>query len=790
MFKRPLIWILGIWILGEMGAAYLGLNILPETTLDNIMQSREEETLPVVVVGKVLTLSEKTYGLQAEVSVETLELQDGADPFDSATSSVRVDPSDSTASSSRADSSDSAASSALTDSYDVGTSSIHTTGALKTRTILVQGANGLSETDMEQLLPGNRVELRGELKIFAEAANPGEFDLREYYRNLGIDYSLKADRIRLISEPVIPYGDLVWKVKQRFLEVIGSIAGDADEAGIFTALMLGDKSDLSDETYSLMQTAGVAHILAVSGLHLTIIGAGLWKLLRKLGLHRVIAGICADLVLLVYVLFIDGGASAWRALIMFTVMLGANAAGRTYDLLSALGLAGILMLADRPLLAFSSGFQLSFAAIFGVGLLYPIFEKKLRAINRRRTIQQLPVSQGFQNVIRSFCFSLSIQLMSLPVTAWHFYTFSLYGIFLNLIVIPLMSAALISVMAGTLTGLISIPFGTFCAGTAHYIFTFMLWLCGLAAKLPAATLVIGRPEPWQILLYYGILAFLLLCLDKRFWLAFLCVLVLVPLPKGGLSVTALYVGQGDGLVLELPGYGACLVDGGSSDRKNVGKNVICAYLKYQGISRVEMIFLSHPDTDHVSGLTDILADEAIRVGGIAISDAGSDWTEILSLAESYDVPVYHVSAGDEILLSRGKVELEVLYPAEGRKARAGGSSPDEAGNEASMVLKLSYDDVSMLFTGDIGADAERSVDWPDVDILKVQHHGSKNGCTEAFLEQAQPETAIISAGIGNSYGHPHEETLRRLNAAGAAVYRTDQLGAVTIEIRDGSYAVW
>ena len=254
---------------------------------------------------------------------------------------------------------------------------------------------------------------------------------------------------------------------------------------------------------------------------------------------------------------------------------------------------------------------------------------------------------------------------------------------------------------------------------------------------------------------------------------------------GEMKVHFLDVGQGDGIVVEIENRWNILIDGGSTNKNELGKYQLLPYLKSRGISRLDGIYVSHTDEDHISGVRELLEFvekdlTSLRIENLILpkwSDIqeNKNYRELTELAESAGVRVLTVKAGDEIRY--GTVRLKVLWP----ESTASGKEV----NEDAMVLEMISKDFKGLFTGDIGADTEKKLlaagGLEDVDCLKVGHHGSRYSTTEAFLEKIKPEVAIISCSLTNTYGHPSPETVERLKAAGSQVEYTMKNGAITVE---------
>lgn len=322
----------------------------------------------------------------------------------------------------------------------------------------------------------------------------------------------------------------------------------------------------------------------------------------------------------------------------------------------------------------------------------------------------------------------------------------------------------------------------------HVILTLYLQGCTFIRTLPGSMWMPGKPSTWQIGCFCVLLGLVigLKKLQLKYRLGLLCgaVLLFGVRDTSGLTVTFLDVGQGDCICIELPEGGAWLIDGGSSDISGVGEYRIEPFLKSQGIDTLEAVFLSHSDSDHTSGVIELLESGRIEVELLALpcaeqSSTEAGFGEILALAKLRDIPILWLQTG--MTWEHGAVKATCLHPEAG--------SSYSSTNAASEVLYITYGDFSLLLTGDVEGAGEEALldnlqeaDISDVTVLKVAHHGSKYSSIAEILEQISPRVAVISCGEDNSYGHPHEETLKRLGEAGSMILTTPERGAVMIEV--------
>lgn len=653
-----------------------------------------------------------------------------------------------------------------------------------------------------ELFPGQRVCIMGKMMPAEEAFNEGEFSFSAYQSFMGVSGSMGGKEICSVGGAAQPYRSVLVGLRRALQGRLRELCREED-SGIYQAILLGAKQEMDSELRTLYQKNGISHILAVSGLHLSILGSGFYQLLRHLGLGPGAAGALGGLWVLSYGILTGSSASALRASYMLLLRFLSLKLGRSYDMLSELSFACILLLLENPLLLYHSGFQLSFLAVLSLGL-----------------FSQLPkTDSGFLNI---FLGSLYLQLFLLPPTLFHYFAVPLYSIFLNLLVLPLFTWVVYGGLAGLLFGAVGdgkISAVFFNGG--HGILTLYSYLCTKVEKLPGAYLNLGRPKLMHIFFYYISFLFLssVLLLWKKpkeartsgakvsgkypcpyrnrmklFFLSFsLFILSLLLLPRRaprGLEITALYVGQGDGFLIR-EGERVISVDMGSSSRKNLGKQLIKPYLQSQGISGIDLSIISHCDSDHISGIMDLLEEGEMSIGtmllpGVAKGDKRYD--KLRSAAKSRGTKIGYLRAGDEILVGEG-LQIQCYFPINEEYM--------EDANSHSSGLLLSYGDFRMLFTGDMPKEKEAGMlaamescgELPDIDILKVGHHGSHTSTGEELLRALRPELALLSYGRGNSYGHPHRETVELLEDFGVGCLETGKLGELRIESDGEEYRV-
>lgn len=638
-------------------------------------------------------------------------------------------------------------------------------------------------------VPGMKIAVKGKLLQIPKAANPGGFDERSYYYARGVRWYFEAEKLAGVSKEAAAKSLYTqWKVREFFGKRLSKMIPKR-YAGLYQAMLLGDKSELEKSDKSYLKTASASHLIAISGIHLSILGWGIYKILRKICIPVPGAAIISAILMFMYGNFTGNASSAMRAVLMFAVACGARIFLRTYDFLSALSLAAILLLLQTPARLYDSGFLLSFSAILGIALILPVIEDALDIKNK---------------ILKGLAATVAVWIATLPVMLWFFYEISIWGNLVNLLAVPaagiIISFGMIGMLAGAVhptAGKIFMLPGCFALGTLLKIGEL------IEAYLPAMWIA-GRPEGYLIVLYYALLfgAGVLLAGNKKKKIAVslaaaAVILLLFPLPDGKLHMTFLDVGQGDGIFVRTEKGHCYLVDGGSSSESKVGEYQILPYLKYEGVREVEGIFLSHMDGDHINGIEELFQliyekKTTLKIKNLFLSECADESSvekqkELRELAKLCGCKVHCIYAGDRV--KDGKTIISCLHPESADILNA---------NESSQVLEISYNETQILLTGDLeGAEEERLQKILEkrkeekqitYEILKVAHHGSKNSTQELFLETVNPAGAVISCGEGNRYGHPHEETLEKLKQQEIPVWITMENGAVEVE-SDGKKCV-
>ena len=607
------------------------------------------------------------------------------------------------------------------------------------------------------------VTLFGTLEKLHSLCNPGGFDAENYNRVQELGGRLT--RARLLSEQ----GEALWwqrfalwnlRLSQRIEKAAGAKYG-----ALLSGMVLGGSSRLDEETRELFTTNGLAHLLSVSGTHIVLLTGVLLALLRPVPLPY--RKLIIVLLLTAYAALCGLRPPVLRALAMSSVLLlGGSGAERGRLLV----LTALALLCYQPLWLTDIGFQLSFAA--AAGLLW------LLGACQRLVPEFLPDCVG-----EALAVTLAAQLAVLPLELYYFHQCSLISFISNLVLVPILELAAQLALSGALLPVL----GDYLLKISAWLTAQVLTQAELFASIPYSTVIIGEVPAYCAVLYYVALVVwadfdclhFLRSGERRAALA-LCSLVLLAtlayaqqrtLP---LACYFLNVGQGDCSVIVTPSRHIAVIDTGGLKNISTASRVITPFLRTLGKRDIDILLLSHYDFDHVGAAAELLRQ--VRVKKLILpnealtAESANVQREILLQAQKSGTQVCVAEQSSQLALDEGVTLTLVDVPTE-----------PVSGNEASTLAALVSGRGSVLFTGDMGEARERSVRLSQhYDVLKAGHHGSRYSSSAEFLAQVAPKLTVLSCGVGNRYGHPHEETLARLREAGSEVLRTDELGCVKV----------
>ncbi len=767
-------------------------------------------------------------------------------------------------------------------------------------------------SSLQSLKIGYQVIIKGKVRRFEAAANDGQFDARKYYAGMGISYSMTNCEYEVTMKKFWPVRQGLFVIRKKLAHSLDTFLSEED-SGVLKAMLLGDKSGMTEEIKGLYQRTGIAHIVAVSGLHISLWGMAVCRLLKRFRIPLALANFISFLFVVLYGMMTGSQASAIRSVIMFSLYLLAPVVNRTYDMLTAMMLSAAVLLMFRPAYVFYSGFLLSFGAVAGISLFMPWLTELYAPpaniddiiIKEKNTLQK--ISDKIIRFIRaSIMTSLCVSLVSLPIQLLFFYTFSVYSVFLNLLIAPFVSILMILGMLGAVLGIFSPMTASLPLQICHVILTFYEKMCQFFDCLPLAHPVIAKPEIWKVVVYYAVLGILYLVIvrvvispsesrqrmslrdnvqkqksprlmiplqmrlgadlshqvnwcgkslpsvirrrgkilykamgkvvnkgmrkithkimhmvmhdwdekNKKKLCQILAIVVVLAdalflciHSRSGTTLTMLDVGQGDCFVIEEKSGFTAIIDGGSSSVSEVGRYRIDPFLRSHGISTVDFVFLSHADADHTNGILELLENQKsnrIKISYLVLTELEKEnekFDDIMLACKNAGTRVLYFSQGDHIEIHQ--LKLTCIHPGDKDTKLVG---LDE--NDHSMVLYVEYKSQNKnhtaLFMGDLGSAHEKEVmesllavdkgqgnkERGEIDILKIGHHGSKYSSSGEFLQQVAPHVCLISAGRKNRYGHPHMETLERIDETDGMVFRTDLMGQVVVDLEKQDIVVW
>ena len=576
-----------------------------------------------------------------------------------------------------------------------------------------------------------------------------------------------AQLLKLSETPFWAYPAIL----RQSLEDLIDGAFPADASPFAKALLLGDRSEIDYETDTAFQTSGIAHIIAVSGLHVTI----LFTLINMLCLKRRWLVAAVSLPLLALFAAVTGfSPSVVRACIMQSLMILATLLDKEYDGPTELSFAALVMLVANPLVITSVSFQLSVGCIVGIFL----FQKRIYDwLYSRICSREKP---RFAKIKRWFASSVSVTLSAMalttPLSAWYFGSVSLIGIVTNLLTLWVISFIFYGIMLVCALGIAVPAAASAVVAVIAWPVRYVLFTAKLLSAFPLAAVYTRSVYivAWLVFCYL-LLAVFLLSKKKQPGRLFGCVLfgLTVALAASWLEpfmddcrMTVLNVGQGQSIILQSEGKTYLVDCGGDYDED--AADLAAETLLSQGISRINGLILTHFDTDHAGGAEYLLS--RIPADMIFVPDYYDSRGLRQLLEEKYPEHMYPVK--DDIRLTYAETDISIFGPV----------VPD-SGNESSLAVLFECKNCDILITGDRSGFGERmllkTADIPQVDVLVAGHHGARDSTCEELLAAVQPEIAVISVGE-NNYGHPSAEVLDRLNAYGCLIYRTDLHGNVIL----------
>lgn len=655
-----------------------------------------------------------------------------------------------------------------------------------------------------KIAPGQLLTLQqARIEPLPERRNPGQFDYGEFLRWRGISAICRlSDSLHVEVQPAPVAGfsaenHLFYPLRQ---QLIGRLEAHfpPPAAGFLKALLLGVREDLGRETVENFQKAGVMHVLAISGLHVGFVALIFYLLLSFLPLYFKQRNLVIIVLLVMYMFLTGAQPAVARATLMATFYLIAINLERRGAVLNYLFAAGLIILLFQPQQLFWIGFQFSFAAVLALAYFYP----KLQA-QADRLLEYLENEKWRHRLnrwlIAPFLVSLAAQLGAIPLTMHYFHKFSPVSFLLNLPVIPYIGILVAGGFWCLLVSFLNPVLADLFANLLSLKIAILIQLVSRAASLPGAYFNISTFDTLNILIYLSLLLLLFhfknASLRKIFATActvFVVIWGTIHLFKTPyFNLLLLDVGQGDATLITTPQGQVLLIDAGpAGEYGSAADAALIPALQYLNKQRVHKLFISHPHLDHLGGTFRLLeyakVDSVYLPPPLPLADLWND--SLLKVLKRFRVPHRFLNLGERVVVDE-ETRAYVLGPFS--EALETGDSNSMNLNNYSLALLLNHRGHTLLFPGDSEREAESYLQlWQNLlksDFMKVGHHGSLTSTTEDFLALVSPEYAGISAGVGNKFGHPSPQVLKRLAAYGSKIYRTDREKAIWLRLKKGKW---
>lgn len=668
----------------------------------------------------------------------------------------------------------------------------------------------------KELEYGDKVKIKGVYEKPSKTQNYGGFNYQNYLKSIGIIGVIDVEKIEVLEKDK---GNFIIKsinnLSKKIKEKTELLFKDEEEQGLIQGLILGDKTNVSEEIQENFEITNLSHILAVSGMHITYLIIGMQIVFEKVAGKR-ITNIIMIVFLILYMILAGSSPSVVRSVIMGILTIFSKLVYRKNDIINSISISLLILLIINPYVIENIGLQLSYLGTLGIVL----FQKNISSIldiniNKDKYKYKIKKESKIISKIKEMLsVSISAQILIFPIMIFHFNLFSIYFLLTNLLASIIIGPIIIISFLVIILSFIFLPI----AKLISYLLSFLIQLLLLITKmanLPFSKIYFPTPKIYKIIIYY-ILIFILNFLYKVYKtknqtgttkrvrnivavvkykirenrdkvkkvsiIVFLGILVINFIPKD-LKIHFVDVGQGDCTFIETPKNKTILIDGGGDfGNYDVGKNTLLPYILDRGYTKIDYLFISHFDTDHVKSALTIL--EELNVKNAYISKQFEDsenYKEFLKIVKKKDISVTILKKGDVVKLEKN-LEFEIIWPDNKKIIK------ENILNNNALVMRLKYKEFSMLFTGDIEKEAEieilknTSKEKLECDILKIAHHGSKTSSKQEFLDVAKPKIALIGVGKNNLFGHPNENVLERLKEKNCKIYRTDLDGEISIKI--------
>ena len=652
---------------------------------------------------------------------------------------------------------------------------------------------------------GQKLLIAGTFKEADGKRNNSGFDYKEYLKinKMHGIITAKQESIKVLKEKnlniiLININRCNNKIKENANKLF-----DKNEANLLSGILIGDKEGIEKEVQENFRDSNLSHMLAVSGAHVSYVILGITYALKKVKVNKLWSNMITIVTLCCFIFLTGASSSVIRACIMAIYIIIGHMMHRKTKLISSVSLSLLIILILNPYKLFDIGLQLSYGGTIGIILFSGVLAKKAKLNN---------LLEGFVNKLKYrvkqlIVVCVSANLIIFPIIAAHYSTMSLTFVISNICAGPILGVIIILGFITIFVSFISIDIAKPFALILNIFIQILMYITKICSSLPFSKIYIKTPSLSQIIIYYMILIFMYyICKirkkkrrlihrkllrtvqNKKVQKLFIIVIILIftsmqilkCLPSD-LTIYFIDVGQGDSTLIVTPNHKTILIDGGGTEFESdfdIGKQTLLPEILGQRITKIDYLLISHFDSDHATGVAQILGK--IDVSSIILTrqlEENDIYRHILSIAKEKKIKLIYVKEGD--VLKIGGIKISIIHPENKLMI-------NNPMNNNSIVCKVEYNSFSMLLTGDIEMEAEELILRKNInlkaDVLKVAHHGSKTSTTGEFLKAINPKVALIGVGKNNNFGHPSNEVIQRLKENGTRIYRTDENGEISITV--------
>lgn len=623
--------------------------------------------------------------------------------------------------------------------------------------------------DIPSIKYGDSLYIEGEFKQPEEARNYKGYNYKQYLKTKKIIGTVELEKAKILKSS---NGSFIHNIQKYIKDTINGTLTD-EEGNLLLAILLGDKDKLSEDIQESFKTSNLSHMLAVSGAHVSYIILGLTYVLQNSIIGKKNGKIVCIFFLLVFMAITNFTPSVTRACIMAVLTLFSGIIYRKSDVYTNISVAALITLIFNPYSLLDLGFQLSYGGTIGIIIFIKRIQEKKSNSKVINYIKQMALVSIYANII------------IIPIMMYHFNTVSFTFIISNIMASPILGIIVITGFLFIIASITVKPLTRLIAIFIKPILSILIKISQICSKLPFSNILVVTPYMFNVISYYAIILYCIKSKKNNKCKIIICLLIVLILinfiiyifPQK-LRIFFIDVGQGDSTLIITPDKKTVLIDGGGSDSFDVGEKVLLPYLLDRRILKVDYVLISHFDTDHATGVAQILGK--IDVSSIILTrqlEENDIYRHILSIAKEKKIKLIYVKEGD--VLKIGGIKISIIHPENKLMI-------NNPMNNNSIVCKVEYNSFSMLLTGDIEMEAEELILRKNInlkaDVLKVAHHGSKTSTTGEFLKALNPKVALIGVGKNNNFGHPSNEVIQRLKENGTRIYRTDENGEISITV--------